>query len=59
MNAIGFTCDKTIQDGILEVKKAIQTGIIDDYRDVRFSNNVWLEKQPEKREIFFPEYPFE
>jgi len=48
-----FTCDRTIQDGITEIRSAIQNGLIDDYRDARFSNDLWLERQPKKREIFF------
>ena len=48
-----FTCDRTIQDGITEINSAIQSGLIDDYRDARFSNDLWLERQPRKREIFF------
>lgn len=50
---LNFTCDKTIQDGIREIKDAIHKGLIVDYREARFSNNLWLEKQPGKREIFF------
>jgi len=52
-STLDFTCDRTIEDGIAEIRDAIQTGLIDDYRDARFSNYLWLEKQPEKREIFF------
>lgn len=52
-NVLNFTCDRTIQDGISEIKDAIQSGLIGDYRDARFSNYLWLEKQPEKREILF------
>jgi nucleoside-diphosphate-sugar epimerase len=52
-NTLNFTCDRTIQDGIAEIRDAIHSSLIDDYRDARFSNYLWLEKQPEKREIFF------
>ena len=52
-NTLDFTCDRTIQDGITEIGSAIQNGLIDDYRDARFSNDLWLERQPKKREIFF------
>ncbi len=52
-NTLDFTCDRTIQYGITEIGSAIQSGLIDDYRDARFSNDLWLEKQPGKREIFF------
>jgi nucleoside-diphosphate-sugar epimerase len=52
-NTLNFNCDKTIQDGISEIKDAIQGGLIGDYRNARFSNYLWLEKQPEKREILF------
>ena len=52
-NTLDFTCDRTIQYGITEIGSAIQNGLIDDYRDARFSNDLWLEAQPKKREIFF------
>ena len=51
-DVLDFTCDRTIQDGISEINDAIQSGLIDDYRNAQFSNYLWLEKQPEKREIF-------
>lgn len=52
-NTLDFTCDRTIQDGVSEISNAIHSGLIQDYRDARFSNYLWLEKQPEKRAIFF------
>jgi nucleoside-diphosphate-sugar epimerase len=52
-NILNFTCERTVQDGVSEIKKAIQNGLIDNYRDARFSNGLWLEKQPGKREILF------
>jgi nucleoside-diphosphate-sugar epimerase len=58
-DTLNFTCDRTIQDGISEIKDAIQSGLIDDYRDPRFSNYLWLEKQPEKREIFLDNSHYE
>ncbi len=50
---LNFTCDKTIKDGVVEIRDAIQSGKISDYRDALFSNYLWLEKQREKREIVF------
>ena len=58
-NTLDFTCDRTVQDGITEVREAIQNGLIGDYRDARFSNYLWLEKQPEKREVFFENSHYE
>ncbi len=52
-DTLDFTCDRTIQDGVSEISNAIHSGLIRDYRDARFSNYLWLEKQPEKRAIFF------
>jgi nucleoside-diphosphate-sugar epimerase len=52
-DTLDFTCDRTIQDGVSEISDAIHSGLIRDYRDARFSNYLWLEKQPEKRAIFF------
>ena len=52
-DTLDFTCDRTIQDGITEIWGAIKDGLIEDYRDARFSNDLWLERQPKKREIFF------
>ncbi|MGQ9610072.1 MAG: NAD-dependent epimerase/dehydratase family protein [bacterium] len=50
---LNFRCEKTIQDGVIEIRDAIRNGIINDYRDALFSNYLWLEKQREKGEIFF------
>ncbi|MBM3211127.1 SDR family oxidoreductase, partial [Candidatus Poribacteria bacterium] len=58
-NTLNFTCNKTIQDGILEIKEAIEKGLIGDYRDAQFSNILWLEKQPDKRETFFGNLHYE
>ena len=58
-NTLNFTCDRTIQDGVAEIKDAIQGGLIINYRDARFSNGLWLEKQPGKREIFFANSHYE
>lgn len=58
-STLNFTCDRTIQDGVAEIKDAIQGGLINNYRDARFSNGLWLEKQPGKREIFFANSHYE
>jgi nucleoside-diphosphate-sugar epimerase len=58
-NVLDFTCDKTIEDGVSEIRNAIQNGLIENYRDARFSNGLWLEKQPGKREILFANSHYE
>jgi nucleoside-diphosphate-sugar epimerase len=58
-NTLDFTCNMTIQDGVAEIRNAIQNGMIDNYRDAQFSNGLWLEKQPGKREIFFANSHYE
>jgi nucleoside-diphosphate-sugar epimerase len=58
-NALDYTCDKTIQDGIIEIRDVIRNHKIDDYRDAQFSNYLWLEKQREKREILFTNSHYE
>ena len=35
---LGFTPRRTVADGILEIKAAIEDGRIADYRDARYSN---------------------
>jgi len=37
-NVLGYTAERTIQDGIAEVKHAFDEGIIGDYTDKRYSN---------------------
>ena len=37
-NLLGFKVERTIQDGILEIKHAFDEGIIGDYTDKRYSN---------------------
>ena len=37
-NLLGFKVERTIQDGILEIKHAFDEGIIGDYKDKRYSN---------------------
>ncbi|MBD3183556.1 NAD-dependent epimerase/dehydratase family protein [Candidatus Poribacteria bacterium] len=56
---LNFRCDRTIQDGVSEIRDAIQNGLIEDYRDARFSNYLWLERQPKKREILFTNSHYE
>ncbi|MDQ1327988.1 MAG: hypothetical protein QG641_1273 [Candidatus Poribacteria bacterium] len=58
-NTLDYTCDKTIEDGIIEIKDAIISGKIGNYRDAQFSNYLWLEKQREKREILFTNSHYE
>jgi nucleoside-diphosphate-sugar epimerase len=58
-NTLDYKCDKTIKDGIIEIRDAIQSGKIIDYRDALFSNTLWLEKRQEKREILFSNSHYE
>ena len=58
-SVLNFSCDKTIEDGVLEIRDAIQSGLIKDYRDARFSNYLWLEKRPKKREVLFTNSHYE
>ncbi len=44
---LGFTCQKTIQDGVLEIKHAYRQNLIGDYRDKRYSNQQYLSSAPE------------
>jgi nucleoside-diphosphate-sugar epimerase len=37
-STLGFVCVKRLEDGISEIRKAIETGVIKDYRDKAFSN---------------------
>jgi len=37
-NMLGYRTESTIQDGILEIKRAFDKGIIGDYTDKRYSN---------------------
>ncbi len=37
-NQIGFTCQKKLEDGIIEIKDSLENGLIKDYKDPRFNN---------------------
>jgi len=37
-NMIGFFCRKDLDDGIIEIKKAIENGSISDYKDPKYNN---------------------
>jgi nucleoside-diphosphate-sugar epimerase len=39
-NFIGFTCQHTLQDGIAGIKKAVERGMISDYRDAKYYNDL-------------------
>jgi nucleoside-diphosphate-sugar epimerase/CheY-like chemotaxis protein len=41
-NTLGFSCTKTVEDGIFEIKRAFDDGFVHDYRDERFSNSKYL-----------------
>lgn len=40
---VGFTCSKTLDDGILELKHALTTGLVTDYQDPFYSNIRFLQ----------------
>jgi nucleoside-diphosphate-sugar epimerase len=37
-STLGFVCRTRLEDGISEIRKAIETGVVKDYRDKAFSN---------------------
>ena len=39
---LGFRARHTLPDGILEIKKAFDDGLIEDYSDVRYHNQRFL-----------------
>jgi nucleoside-diphosphate-sugar epimerase len=41
---LDFTCSHGLQDGISEIKKALESGLVDDYRDARYYNDRILER---------------
>jgi nucleoside-diphosphate-sugar epimerase len=41
-NQIGFECHWTLEDGIREIKQALENKLIADYRDARYSNLQFL-----------------
>jgi len=40
---LGFTCSKTLEDGILELKNALTSGLVADYQDPLYSNLRFLQ----------------
>ena len=45
LNVLGYRTAKTVQDGIVEIKRAFDEGIIGDYTDKRYSNYESLSEQ--------------
>jgi len=41
---LDFTCSHTLQDGIREIKKALESGLVEDYRDARYHNDRVFER---------------
>ena len=41
-NQIGFTCNRTIDDGIVEISAAFDRGIVEDYQEAFYSNVKFL-----------------
>ncbi len=35
---LGYRTERTVEDGVLEIKQALEKGIIEDYKDKRYSN---------------------
>ena len=46
---LGFGVEKTVDDGILELKEAFEKGLVSDYSDEKYSNYVFLNKKILKR----------
>jgi len=43
-NIIGFSCSKKMEDGIIEIKKALENDLITDYKDSKYNNYDLLKK---------------
>ncbi|NQT81108.1 MAG: NAD-dependent epimerase/dehydratase family protein [Candidatus Aminicenantes bacterium] len=41
-NMIGFSCRKQLEDGIIEIKKVLDNGLITEYQDPKYSNYALL-----------------
>jgi hypothetical protein len=41
-NQLGFECQTTIEDGIAEMKKAFDDGLVSDYTDLNYHNQRYL-----------------
>jgi len=37
-NMIGFSCNKKLEDGVIEIKKALENDLITDYKDPKYNN---------------------
>ncbi len=37
-NMIGFSCSKKLEDGVIEIKKALENDLITDYKDPKYNN---------------------
>jgi len=49
-NALGFDCNKTLGDGIVEIIQACSARKIADYREIRYNNKEYLSNVPLQRE---------
>ena len=48
-NKLGFTCKKSMEEGIIEIKNALEQGLISDYKAAQYSNiSIIKEKGLEK-----------
>jgi nucleoside-diphosphate-sugar epimerase len=41
---LAFSCSHTLEHGISEIKKALESGLVDDYRDAKYHNDRTLER---------------
>lgn len=41
---LGFTCEVTVEDGVREIKEALESGVVEDFRDPRYSNLNYLKR---------------
>ena len=46
-SVLGFTCEKSILDGVSEIKRVYEQNLIGDYREKRYSNQKYLSSVPE------------
>jgi len=51
-NMIGFSCRKNLEDGIIEIKEALEDGLISDYKDSKYSNYALLKELDIEKDYF-------
>lgn len=51
-NRIGFSCRKNLEHGIIEIKEALESGLISDYKDPKYSNYALLKELDIEKDYF-------